>query len=169
MRGPNMKTIILYYSRTRKTALVSKILAEKVDADLIEIRDVTKRTGVVNYLKSSIDALREKKTRIEPEKIDLDDYGLIYIGSPTWASKPVPAIVTLIDSLNLHGKDVIPFTTMGSRGGGNVVMRMREKIEARGGRAVNTLIFKTGNLSNEDIKESVERTVQDMDLTIYGI
>jgi flavodoxin len=164
-----MKTVILFYSRTRKTALVAKALAEEVNADLIEIRDVAERMGILNYLRSSVDALREKKTHIEPDDIDLDPYGLVYIGSPTWAGKPVPAIITLIDKCDLQGKDIIPFTTMGNTGGDGVVARMREKIEARGGRAVNSLIFKTGNLSTEEIKEEVVRTVQNMDLPIYGI
>jgi flavodoxin len=164
-----MKTVILFYSRTRKTALVAKTLAEEVGADIVEIRDVTNRMGSLNYLRSSIDAIREKKTNIEPETVDLTDYGLIYIGSPTWAGKPAPAIITLIDQCKLQGKDTIPFATMGGTRGDNAINRMKEKIEARGGRTVYTLLIKTGNLTLEEIKEDVRRMVQNTDLSIYGI
>lgn len=177
-----MKTVILFYSRTRKTALVAKTLAQAVGADLVEVTDLTDRRGPLNYFRSALDAVRENKTRIEPEKIDLDDYGLVYIGGPTWASKPAPAIITLIDHCNLQGKDVIPFTTVGRNTGGQatfttmgnrsarqVINRMREKIEARGGRMVNSIIIATGGISDLEIKEEVKETVQELDLPIYGI
>ena len=64
-----MKTVILYYSRTRKTAKVAKTLAEEIKADSIEIIDLKDRMGAINYLSSIIDALRENKTSIKPERI----------------------------------------------------------------------------------------------------
>jgi len=176
-----MKTVILFYSRTRKTAMVAKTLAKEVGADLVEVTDLTDRTGPLNYFKSALDAVRENKTNIKPEKIDLSPYGLIYIGGPTWASKPAPAIITLIDQCKLKGKDVIPFTTvgrntagqatfatMGNRAARQVINRMREKIEARGGRLVNSFIIGTGGLSELEIEEEVKNAVQELDLPIYG-
>ncbi|MEG3224082.1 MAG: flavodoxin [Methanobacteriales archaeon Met13] len=164
-----MKTVILFYSRTRKTALVARTLASEVGADLLEVTDLVDRTGPLNYLKSSVDAVRENKTKIKPENIDLTSYGLIYIGGPTWAAKPAPAIITLIDQCHLQGKDVILFATMGSRGGRQVIERMREKTEARGGRMVSSFLLKIGNHTDEEIIEEVKQTVQDRDLPLYGI
>ena len=164
-----MKTAILYYSRTRKTALVAKILAEKVQADTVEIIDLKNRMGALNYMTASMDALRESKTKIKPPSVDLTEYGLIYIGSPTWASKPAPAIITLIDQCDLKGKDIILFATMGGRGGKNVIERMKEKVEARGGRMVNSFIIKSGNREMEELKEEVDTIIEEMDLEIYGI
>ncbi|MEN6329281.1 MAG: flavodoxin [Methanobacteriaceae archaeon] len=177
-----MKTVILFYSRTRKTALVAKTLSNAVGADLVEVTDLTDRMGPLNYFRSALDAVRENKTRIKPEKIDLSDYGLVYIGGPTWASKPAPAIITLIDHCDLQGKDVIPFTTVGRNGGGQatfttmgnrgarqVINRMREKIEARGGRMVNSIIIRTGGYTDLEIEEEARKTVQELDLALYGI
>lgn len=164
-----MKTVILYYSRTRKTAVVAKILAEKVQADTVEIIDLKNRMGALNYMAASMDALRENKTDIKPSSVDLTEYGLVYIGTPTWASKPAPAIITLIDKCDLKGKDVILFTTMGGRGGRNVIERMKEKVEARGGRMVNSFIIKSGNREIGEIKEEVDTVIEEMDLEIYGI
>ena len=45
-----MKTVILYYSRTRKTANVAKTLAEEIQADSIEVMDLKDRMGVINYI-----------------------------------------------------------------------------------------------------------------------
>lgn len=165
----SMKTAILYYSRTRKTALVARTLAEKVQADTFEILDLKNRMGTFNYMNASIDALRENKTEIKPSSVDLDDYGLVYIGTPTWVGKPAPAIITIIDNCDLKGKDVILFATMGGRGGKSVIERMKEKVEARGGRMVNSFMIKTGNRELEEVKEEVNTLIEEMDLEIYGI
>ena len=45
-----MKSVVLYYSRTRKTARVAKTLAEEIGADSIEIIDIKDRMGAINYL-----------------------------------------------------------------------------------------------------------------------
>jgi flavodoxin len=164
-----MKTVILYYSRTRKTANVAKTVANEINADAIEIIDLKDRMGVINYLSSSLDALRENKTNIKPDTFDLSDYGLIYIGSPTWAAKPAPAIITLIDKCDFKGKDVILFSTMGSSGGLKVIDRMREKIEARGGRMVNSFTVKTSGKKIEEIDKETEKVLEEKDLKIYGI
>ncbi len=164
-----MKTIILFYSRTRKTALVARTLAQEVNADFIEIIDLNDREGALNYLKASVDAFRENKTVIKPGTVDLTEYDLIYVGSPTWASKPAPAIITLIDQCDFQGKDVILFATMGGSGGKKVIERMREKIEPRGGRMIKSFLVKTGSKKTEELIEDVKLIVQDEDLPIYGI
>jgi flavodoxin len=164
-----MKTVILYYSRTRKTAKVAKTLAEEIQADSTEIVDLKDRMGVVNYLGSSVDALRENKTNIKPESFDLSEYGLVYIGTPTWAAKPAPAIVTMIDRCDFKGKDVILFSTMGSSGGKKAIERMREKIEARGGRMVNSFTIKTSRKEMDAIITDTKKILQEMDLKKYGI
>lgn len=164
-----MKTIILFYSRSRKTALVSKILAEEINADLVEIVDLTERKGPLNYLKASVDAFRENKTIIKPETVDLSNYDLVYLGSPTWASKPAPAMITLIDQCDFKGKDVIIFATMGSSGGQKVIDRMKEKIEPRGGRMIKSFQVKTGGKKIEELMHDAKKIIQEEDLHIYGI
>lgn len=162
-----MKTCITYYSRTGNTAMVARTLAEELGADIIEIKDLKDREGFLSSFKSSIDAMRESKTRISPGKLDMDDYDLIYIGSPTWAGKPAPAVITLIDTLNFMGKDVILFTTMSRQGGEGVIERMGEKIRARGGRIINSFMIKTGGKELIEVKEDTLRVISEKDLLIY--
>ena len=131
--------------------------------------DLKDRMGVVNYLGSSVDALRENKTKIKPENIDLSEYGLVYIGTPTWAAKPAPAIITMIDMCDFKGKDVILFSTMGSSGGKKAIERMREKIEARGGRMVNSFTIKTSRKELDAVNTETKKIFKEMDLKIYGI
>ena len=161
-----MKTVILYYSRTLKTAKVATTLAEVIQADSTEIVDLKDRMGVINYLTSCIDALRENKTKIKPESFDLSKYDLVYVGTPTWAARPVPAIITMIDKCDFKGKNVILFSTMGTNGGNEVIERMREKIEARGGKMLNSFSVKTGGKELDAINNDTNKIIEDMDIKI---
>nr|WP_238374244.1 flavodoxin [Methanothermobacter thermautotrophicus] len=162
-----MKTCVIYYSRSGNTAMVARTLAEELNADLIEIRDLDDRKGFMSSFRSSIDALRESKTPIKPEKVDLSGYDLVYLGTPTWAGKPAPAIITLIDRVDFLGKDVILFTTMSRQGGEGAIERMAEKIGARGGRIINFFIQKTAGKELIQVREDTLRTINEKDLKIY--
>ena len=162
-----MKTIIIYYSRTRKTAEAAETLVKELGADIIEIKDLKDRKGALNYISASFDAVREIKTKITPETVDLTPYSLVYIGTPVWASKPSPAIISLIDKCNFHGKDVILFATLGGSGGGKTIERMKEKIEVRGGRMITSFLIKTSGKQTYEIANEVKKTVKEMDLKIY--
>lgn len=163
-----MKTCVIYYSRTGNTAMVAKTLAEELNADLIEIKDLKDREGFLSSFKSSIDALRESKTPISPERVELSEYDLIYIGTPTWAGKPAPAVITFIDRADFMGKDVIPFTTMSRQGGEGVIERISEKIRARGGRIVNFFMQKTGGKELIQVREDTLKLMAEKDLKIYS-
>jgi flavodoxin len=162
-----MKTIVLYYTRTQKTAEVAKALAKELEADTVEIKDLKTRKSALNYINASIDAFRENKTKTSPSSVDLSSYGLVYIGTPVWAGKPTPAILSFIDNCNFQNKDVILFSTYGGSGGGKTIERMKEKIELRGGRMVTSFLIKTAGKQLYEISNETKRIVEEMDLKIY--
>ncbi len=160
-------SIIIYYSLTGSTQIVAYSLSEFLHADIVEIKDLKERAGFKNMLSSGLDAIREIKTQIEPEKIDLSDYDLIYIGTPVWASKPSPAIITIIDKCDLRGKDVILFATMSSNGGDTTLKRLSDKVKARGGRVVESFALETKNKSENEIINDTETLIEVLDLKMY--
>jgi len=162
-----MKTVILYYSRTQKTAETAKTLSNELKSDIIEIKDLKPRKGVLNYINVSIDAFRENKTEISPSSIDLNPYDIVYIGTPVWAGKPSPAIISLIDRCNFQGKNVILFATLGGSGGEKTIQRMKEKIELRGGRMVTSFLIKTAGKQMYEISNEVKKIAEEIDLKIY--
>ena len=164
-----MKTLIIFYSDSGSTKIMAKTLSMHLKADIIEIKDLKNRKGTVNKFSSSIDAFRESKTKISPEKIDLTSYDLIYIGTPTWANKPAPAIITLIDNCNWSGKDVILFTTMTNNGSDEPTLeRLEEKVGMRGGRVVERFSLNTKGKSAENIINDTERIIQTLVLKMYS-
>jgi flavodoxin len=154
----------IYYSSTGRTELVANTIVDELDSDIVKIKDLKDRKGLKNKMISSLDAFRENKTKIQPIRVDLTDYNTIFFGTPTWASNPTPAIITIIDRCDLRGKDVILFTTMSANGGSPVIKRMKEKVEARGARVIGKFILKTKNKSKESLKNETKYNIKKIDL-----
>jgi flavodoxin len=162
-----MKTIIIYYSASGHTDMVAKTISKKLDTDIIRIKDLKNRTGIKNRLISSIDAFREIKTKIQPLRVDIEDYDMVYFGTPTWAGNPSPAILTIIDRCDLRTKDVVLFATMSNKGGSSAIKRMREKVEARGARVVEEFTLKTKDKTPTQLQKDSEAIAELLDLNIY--
>ena len=108
-----MKIGIVYYSRTDNTRKVAKILEKKfkekkVDIDLIEIEQV-KRPG---FFAAGRAASNQLELPIKNTDFDMGKYDVVVAGSPTWAGKPTPFIISFINKAeNIKGKKVAVFGT----------------------------------------------------------
>jgi len=105
------KILVVYYSRTGTTKMVAEKLAKKFGADLEELIDLHKRTGLFGFASAGKDALSKKNTAIQRLKHSLADYDFIIIGGPTWASHITPAVRTFIAQNNFAGKKIALFGT----------------------------------------------------------
>jgi len=163
-----MKTIIIYFSGSGNTRIVAKTLSENLSTDLIEVKDLKNRKGLFGSITSGIDAFRENKTTTSPETIDLEDYSLVYFGTPTWAGNPSPALITLIDKCDLQGKDIVLFATMNNSGGQSAIKRMEEKVKNRGARVVESFTIRTKNKNYVDIEEDSLNIAKLLDLSLFN-
>ena len=162
-----MERIILYYSEGGKTKVVAETLALNLRCDICQIKDLKKRDGIRNRLSSSIDAFRESKTEIYPPALDLEEYGTVYIGTPIWANNPTPAIITLIDSFDFRGKDIILFTTGSTSDGEAALEKMEIKVRARGARVVQQFSVKTKDKSLAQLQRDTDSLFVTLDLALY--
>jgi len=104
------KTLVIYYSRTGKTKLISETLKKHLNADLLEIKDLKDREGTWGYLTAAFDAIFNRHTPIEPEKIDFSSYQSIVVASPVWNWKISTPIHTFFDANKFDGKKVVLIT-----------------------------------------------------------
>jgi flavodoxin len=147
-----LKSAVLYYSRTGKTAVAAKALADKISSDLIEIKDIKNRNGIIGWIRALLDARGMKTTQIEPNAVNTADYDTICFGTPIWAGNPTPAINTIIKNCEIVGKDVILFVTLGGNKPKNMLNLMRKEVEEKGGNVIKTIaIENSGKKSDEDI------------------
>ncbi|MBE6499053.1 MAG: flavodoxin [Methanobrevibacter thaueri] len=162
-----MAKIIIYYSQGGRTDLVAKTLAKNLNADLVRISDLKNRKGFKNKLFASINAFRETKTEILPEKVNLENYDTIYFGTPTWAGNPTPAILTIIDRCDLKSKDVILFATMDANHGESNIARLEEKVKLRGARVIESFTIATKDKSPKKLAQDTEAIIKMKDLNMY--
>ena len=151
-----MKAAVLYYSRTGKTAIAAKALADKIDGNLIEIRDLKNRKGVLGWLRAGRDGGGSKTTEIEPSSFDTSIYDTLCFGSPVWNSHPTPAFNTMIKNFEISGKDIILFTTCGGKTCEKALNIMKNMAKSGGGNVIKTFeVPESGKKSGEDIKTAI--------------
>jgi flavodoxin len=110
-----LKSLVVFYSRTGNARFVAQTIAAEIGADVEEVIDQKKRGGVLGFLGGGRDARSGKGTEIAPTVKSPLDYDLIVVGTPIWAGQPTPAIVTYLKKNNLAGKKVAVFFVQGGK------------------------------------------------------
>ena len=87
-RRSAMGTLIIFYSRTGTTRSVAIDLANRLDAETLEILCPQYRPGALRYLRAGYDSVRGNLPAIEIPQASLQDYGLLLVGGPVWTSHP---------------------------------------------------------------------------------
>ena len=140
------KILIIYFSLTGNTKLVSGTLAKTLNAKLTEIKEVPSRNLISAYISIVKDKLNKQEITISPEKIDLTLFTHIIIGTPVWTRRAVPAIRIFLGKTDFSNKKVILFTTQRLTKQ-NAIIEMKQIVEKNSGEviftfSINTLLFK---------------------------
>lgn len=121
-----LKIAIVYYSRTKTTQKIAQILARKVKADLFEIKSNLYPLGLRGYLRALKHAFQKDAEPLEVHKWNLNQYDLIIIGTPVWASHISAPVRSFLLSYSRKIRNAAFFTTCSGSGGDKVIQRMSE-------------------------------------------
>ena len=101
-----MKTAIVFFSLDGNTRLAACGLAERLGADVFEIRTVKPypAKGPLKILIGGKDATFDKCPAIQQLDIDLDAYDQVVLGTPVWADKVAAPVNTFLKDRDLGGK-----------------------------------------------------------------
>ena len=152
------KTLVVYYSRTGTTKKVGDLLAQKLGADVEEIKDTTDRSGAKGYLISGRDAMKKRLTKLEPTTKNPAEYDLVIIGTPVWAWSVSVPVRTYITENKDKFKKVAFFATMGGSGDQKSFIEM-EKISQR---PIATLSALTREVVKDGHSEKVAQFIEDL-------
>jgi flavodoxin len=108
--------LIVYYSRTGKTRMVARKLADLLDADIEEIREAKGRSGLMGWVGGVKDSLMNKPAELISEH-SVGARKVVIIGMPVWADRPPPAVRAFLRRYDLAGKKVCAFCTHDGSGG----------------------------------------------------
>jgi len=156
-----MKPLVVYYSLTGKTKLVAQVIAEALNATLVEITETKPRKlGPLVYLIGGFAATMNRGSKINPIDVDLKQYETIFIGSPNWNSRPAPAINSFIYQTNFEGRSIIPFFTMGGDNAERILANMTAKIERSQGKVAGSFAITSYGVSDEEIVAMAKKAVK---------
>ncbi len=107
-----METAVVYYSLDGSTREAAKLIAQRFGADVFELEEAGKKKGkFLLFMAGGFGAMAGIRSRLKQNPAgQMQQYGTIYIGSPIWASRTVPAVNTFLHKLNAQDKQIIFFT-----------------------------------------------------------
>jgi flavodoxin len=159
--GGGMKSLVVYYSLMGKTKLVSQVIAEALNATLLEIKETKPRKpGGFIYLTGGFAAVMNWGSKINPIDVDLKQYERIFIGSPNWGSRPAPAINSFIYQTNFEGRSIIPFFTMGGDNSEKALANITAKIERGQGKVAGSFAIASYGVSDEEILARAKEAIK---------
>ena len=111
-----MKSLVVYYSRTDITKKLAESIASKTNADIEQIKPKKDYQGKLGYARGGKDSIQEKIIDLEPLEYDPQDYDVVYLGAPVWASKAANPLITYIKLNEGKFNDVKFFITAAGSG-----------------------------------------------------
>ncbi|MBL7053647.1 hypothetical protein ISS06_00380 [Patescibacteria group bacterium] len=152
-----MKILLVFYSRTKTTAKLAKVMAGKIDCDSEEIIDTFDRQGARGYLISGKQTIQKKLTLLEPIKNKPDSYDLVIIGTPVWVFTMSVPIRTYINNYYKQFKQVAFFCTQGSKGHEKTFKHMEELCKQK---PIAVIDFTTKQIINHEYSIKLKKFIQ---------
>ena len=149
-----MKVLIVYYTMTGNTGRLAKEIKKIFNFHVWQagIRRIKSKAG---FLKTCINTLLSKPSDIGYGRCNLDEYDIVFLGTPVWAGKPNSAMITFVDNLpDCTGKKFVFFTTS-ILGRDKSVKILEKKILKKNGSILGSYSFKS-----KDLKVELQELVQ---------
>lgn len=106
-----MKTAVVFFSLEGNTKFVAEKIAQHLGADFIQLMPVQEYpTGNVSkYFWGGKSAVFKEHPKLEPYRFQIEQYDLVIIGSPIWASTYAPPLRTFLRENDLQNKKIAIF------------------------------------------------------------
>jgi len=112
----NRKILVTYFSATGTTQRLAERIASATDADLFRIEAAEPYAS--NPYDDSDRIQNESYSDLRPTvksfPDNLEDYDVIFVGSPIWWHNPAMVICTFLENYDLNDKIIVPFFTYGA-------------------------------------------------------
>lgn len=125
-----MKIAVIYYSLEGNTKKVAEKIADKFNADIYEIKEVkgsVPTSGFFKYFWGGKQVVTKKKPEIEDLNINIDEYDVLFIGTPSWVATYAPVFRTFFSKYEIKGKKIGLFCSHGG-GPGETIKKMENEL-----------------------------------------
>lgn len=147
-----------YYSRTGNTRKVASLLAEKLSAELEEIKEALSDTK--SFFSAAWQARKKYCPPLLPQKFNPSDYHLVIIGTPVWAFTMASPVRTFLVVHRERLPIVAFFCTLGGYGSKKTFQEM-EKVAGK--KPLACLSIREKDIRSDNLLPQVEEFVQKID------
>jgi flavodoxin len=161
------KTLVAVYSRTGNTMGAAKEIAKYFDADFLKIdapqysRDLKGQQLAAKHADEEVTT-----TPIIHHPVDLKQYDLIFLCSPTWWYRPAIPLWSFVENHNFAGKKVFLIMTGNSRFKKDLTGKFGALVRKKKGKFLDVLFIKRGRVywqkSPEDINAQVLKAIKEI-------
>ncbi len=145
--GKSSTALVVYYSRSGNTEAMAREIARKFNADVIKIEAEKYPLDLQGWRTAGNDADQKiTQVDIKPEKVDMEEYNLIFLGSPIWWFRPAPPLWTFVLKNNFKGKNVVLFNTFNSRFKQEEIEEFKDLIVKKEGQFIDHVFVRRGRV-----------------------
>lgn len=163
------RVLTVYYSWSNgNTERIAKLLQKEIGGDIVRIDTITPYEGsyddVVNQGQEEVQ--RGYEPEIRTLGVNITDYDVIAVGTPTWWYTMAPAVRTFLHTESFADKTVIPFMT-NAGWPGNVIKDMKTACKGANIKCEMEIQFdSTGGSRLETPMEDITKWIQNVKKTI---
>jgi len=156
------KTLVVVYSRTGNTLGAAKEIAKYFDADVLKIEAPQYSRDLKGQLLASKHADEEITTAtIKHDPVDLNQYELIFLCSPTWWYRPAIPLWSFVENHAFEGKQVFLMMTGNSRMTEERTGKFKILVEEKKGVFLDVLFINRGRIYWQKTPDQVNKEVRE--------
>ncbi len=156
------RTLVVVYSRTGNTFGAAKEIAGYLNAELLQIKAPQYDATIKGQMLASKDADNEVKvTDIQHKAVDLSQYELIVLCSPTWWFRPAPPLWSFVENNNFSGQKIFLMMTGNSRYKDKFIDEFATLVKQKNGDFTDFLFIRRGRIFWQKTADDVSNEIRD--------
>ena len=148
--GNIMRMIVVFYSLEGNTRLIAENIAKTINADILELkpkREIRSK-GFMKYFWGAKAAIMKTTPELFPIEKNLQNYDMLFIGTPVWAGTYASPLNTFFSTLSVSNKKIALFCCHGG-GKGKIFEKMQKAL--KGNQILSEIDFCNPLKKNTDI------------------
>ncbi len=155
-----MKKLVIFYSLEGNTAFVAEAIAEAIDAEILELKpkkDLNPKS-FLRFFWGGMQVIFKIKPALNEFDKNIENYDILLIGTPVWASNFTPSLLTLFSKVNIKNKIIILFCCYGDNPG-KTFKSLKKQLT--GNTFLGEIGFKNPIKLNETKKKEILKEISD--------
>ena len=124
-----MKSLIIYFSLEGNTRLIAEEIKKQLGADIVELVPERKypSEGFKKYVWGGKSVVFKEKPKLLNEQINIDDYQMVFVGSPVWAGTYAAPFNTFFNEYEIKNKEIALFACHAGGGAEKCLKNCKDK------------------------------------------